>query len=351
MSTANPDRIQEFYNAFVNKDPAYLGTFVVGVTSTGICCIPTCTARKAKRENCEFFSTVGDAMRGGYRPCKVCRPAEKIGDPPQTVKSALRMVAERPDQRVTDADLRATDISPAAVRRWCKTHLGLTFHGYQRMLRVNAAYRSLLDGASVTDVAFNGGYQSLSGFTHGYKSVMRTPPSEAAAQRVIYMERISTPLGPMFAGATDDGICLLEFTDRRMLEKQLATLTRRLDATIIAGTHPHIALLQEQLSEYFAGERREFDLPLVVPGTDFQREVWDSLMQVPYGETWSYAQQAAFMGRPKAVRAVAVANGYNRISIVIPCHRIIGSDGSLTGYGGGLPRKQRLLEIEKSYPR
>ncbi|MFA7566539.1 MAG: methylated-DNA--[protein]-cysteine S-methyltransferase, partial [Alkalispirochaeta sp.] len=108
--------------------------------------------------------------------------------------------------------------------------------------------------------------------------------------------------------------------------------------------------LQEQLSEYFAGERREFELPLVVPGTDFQKEVWDSLMKVPYGETWSYAQQAAFMGRPKAVRAVAVANGYNRISIVIPCHRIIGSDGSLTGYGGGLPRKQRLLEIEKSYP-
>jgi AraC family transcriptional regulator, regulatory protein of adaptative response / methylated-DNA-[protein]-cysteine methyltransferase len=339
----------EYYNALINRDGSYVGTFVVGVVTTGICCLPTCRAKKPKRENCEFFPSVGDALRAGYRPCRICRPAEEIGSPPPDVSSALEMVRTMPDRRITDQSLRDRGISPGAVRRWCKTHLGLTFQGYQRMLRINSAYRALVEGSTVTDAAFDGGYESLSGFTHSFRSVMQTSPSAAGRTSVITIDRIPTPLGPMFAGAADDGLCLLEFTDRRMLEKQIATITRLLKARVIAGSHSHIQTAHVQLKEYFAGTRTKFDIPLVVPGTEFQKAVWESLRTVPYGETWSYARQAAFLGRPAAIRAVAVANGYNRVSIIVPCHRIIGSDGSLTGYGGGLARKRQLLELEKRH--
>ncbi len=349
MNISDKTSGDEYYDALINRDGSYVGTFVVGVVTTGICCLPTCRARKPKRENCEFFPSVGDALRAGYRPCRICRPTEEIGSPPPDVSRALEMVRTMPDHRLGDQDLRDNGISPGVVRRWCKTHMGLTFQGYQRLLRINSAYRSLVDGSTVTDAAFNGGYESLSGFAHSFKSIMQTAPSDAGQTSVVTIERISTPLGPMFAGATDDGLCLLEFTDRRMLEKQIATITRLLKARVVAGSHNHIQTTYIQLQEYFAGTRRSFDIPLVLPGTDFQKIVWESLRTVPYGETWSYARQAAFLGRPAAVRPVAAANGYNRVSIIVPCHRIIGSDGSLTGYGGGLARKRQLLELEKRH--
>ncbi|MEX2445244.1 MAG: methylated-DNA--[protein]-cysteine S-methyltransferase [Alkalispirochaeta sp.] len=227
--------------------------------------------------------------------------------------------------------------------------MGTTFQGYQRLLRINSAYRSLVDGSTETNPAFNSGYEALRGMAPSFRSVMQTSPSDAGQTSVITIERISTPLGPMLAGATDDGLCLLEFTDRRMLEKQIATITRLLKARVVAGSHNHIQTTYVQLQEYFAGTRKSFDIPLVLPGADFQNLVWESLRTVPYGEAWSYARQAAFLGRSAAVRPVAAAHGYHRISIIVPCHRIIGSDGSLTGYGGGLARKCRLLELEHHY--
>ena len=150
----------------------------------------------------------------------------------------------------------------------------------------------------------------------------------------------------MMIGVTDEGLCLLEFTDRKMLETQIAVLKKRMGAEMVTGKHPNIDLVSAQLDEYFHGQRKEFDLPLVVPGTEFQQKVWEALIQIPYGITRSYKQQANVVGDIKAVRAVARANGENRISIVIPCHRIIGSDGSIVGYGGGIHRKQWLLKHE-----
>jgi len=150
----------------------------------------------------------------------------------------------------------------------------------------------------------------------------------------------------MLAGATAQGICLLEFVDRRMLETQVERLNKALQAEFVPGFNPHLDSLNIQLAEYFRGERREFELPLVLSGSAFQRQVWEGLQTIPYGSTRSYKEQAALIGRPEAVRAVARANGDNRIAILIPCHRVIGSDGSLTGYGGGLWRKQYLLDLE-----
>ncbi len=158
---------------------------------------------------------------------------------------------------------------------------------------------------------------------------------------------VSTPLGGMLAGATQQGICLLEFADSGRAEPELRRLEKRLGAAALAGESPLIGELQTQLDEYFNGRRRQFDLALVTVGTAFQERVWAGLLAIPYGETRSYRRLAQELGRANAVRAVGTANGDNPIAILIPCHRLIGSDGSLTGYGGGLWRKKKLLELEE----
>lgn len=166
---------------------------------------------------------------------------------------------------------------------------------------------------------------------------------------MIKTTKIETPLGEMVAGATDEGVCLLEFLDRKILPAEYKDLTRLLGTTTEEGENKHLRTLRKQLKEYFAGKRKEFTIPLVIPGTEFQRSVWIELQNIKFGETRSYQEQAEALKSPESVRAVANANGMNRISILIPCHRVIGSDGHLVGYGGGLKRKKWLLDHEKKY--
>ena len=153
----------------------------------------------------------------------------------------------------------------------------------------------------------------------------------------------------MIAGATDEGVCLLEFTDRRMLPTEYKDLTRLLKTTLEDGENRHLKILKKQLKEYFDGSRKDFSIALVTPGSEFQKAVWKELQNIKFGTTRTYQEQSIALNRPDSVRAVANANGMNRISIVIPCHRVIGSDGRLTGYGGGLKRKKWLLDHEKKY--
>lgn len=162
----------------------------------------------------------------------------------------------------------------------------------------------------------------------------------------MFLTRISTPLGPMAAGAVEDGICLLEFEDMPFLKNRIDRLRRYLGTDVIPGDSPHFDPLARQLEEYFAGTRRVFDLPLVITGTPFQKLIWEELRRIPWGQTRSYAGLARNIGRPSAVRAAAGAVGANRLAIVVPCHRVIGTDGSLTGYAGGLHRKEYLLDLE-----
>ena len=166
---------------------------------------------------------------------------------------------------------------------------------------------------------------------------------------MIKTTRISTPLGEMIAGATEEGICLLEFSDDKILQEELAELKTLLITEIKEGRSRHLRHLKKQLKEYFAGKRKSFDLPLLTPGTDFQKAAWNELLKIPYGETISYHKHAEAINNPGAVRAVGSANGSNRIAIIIPCHRVIGSDGTLVGYGGGLQRKKWLLDHERKY--
>lgn len=340
----------EMYTALIDRDGSYDGIFVAGIKSTGIFCRPTCTAKKPKRENVEYFRNPQEALAGGYRPCKICKPLQPRGAAPDWLAPLMAELTANPGVRIQNHDLRKRGLEPGRVRYWFQKQYGMTFQAYMRALRVGQAYGQIRKGAEVTAAAFDSGYDSLSGFGDSFKHATGFSPENSRQEQIVVTERILTPLGPMLAGAVDEGICLLEFIDRRMLETQLARIRKAFKAAIVPGESPWFSDLKTQLAEYFAGGRKEFTLPLVVPGSPFQQSVWQGLRQIPYGQTRSYAEQAAFIGRPLAVRAVAHANGDNRIAILIPCHRVIGSDGKLVGYGGGLWRKQFLLELETGNP-
>jgi len=162
----------------------------------------------------------------------------------------------------------------------------------------------------------------------------------------IKITTIPTPLGDMIAGAVDEGICLLEFHDRRMLPTQKERLMKHFEGELVESDHPHFGILEQELNEYFDKKRKAFNVPITYPGSPFQIKTWNSLLQIPYGSTRTYAQQSEILGDKKAIRAMAKANGDNRIAIIIPCHRVIGSDGSMVGYGGKVWRKKALLELE-----
>ncbi len=346
MHIQNPTDIQKYYQALVERDTQFIGSFYVGVKTTGIFCIPTCRARKPKFENVEFYTEVKELLQHGYRPCKICKPTEDADQAPEEVLKAIQMVAKSPKEKITDYMLRQNGLKPEALRRWFNKHYGMTFHAYQRMIRINIAFQEVKKGKKITDSAFDMGYESLSGFGYTFKKVIGKSPKQSKGQNIIYISRLTTPIGPMFACASDEGLCLLEFVERKMLETEFRDLQKRLKATILAGENDHIRQVKRELAEYFAGSRQTFDVPLHTPGTDFQQSVWQELLKIPYGKTRSYQAQAEKLGKPKAVRAVANANGCNRIAIVIPCHRVIGKNGHLTGYAGGLERKKWLLEHE-----
>jgi AraC family transcriptional regulator of adaptative response/methylated-DNA-[protein]-cysteine methyltransferase len=341
----SPDRM---YQAIVEKDTSFEGVFFTAVKTTGIFCRPSCTARKPKKENVEFFHSSKEAVTKGYRPCKVCRPLEMLYETPEYIKAILQELSDDPSRKFKDDDLLQKGIEPSAIRRWFLKNHGITFQAYQRMFRINSAFKKIQDGEAIAPAAFDVGYESLSGFTDSFKTVFGVSPKKAGKQRVIDLRRIETPLGTMFACGVKEGICLLEFSDRKMLETEFKAISKALNATIVQGDNEHFPVLEQQLKEYFEGKRKTFSVMLFSPGSEFQNQVWSGLQDIPYGSTRSYKEQALFLSRPEAIRAVANANGMNRISILVPCHRVIGSDGSLTGYGGGIWRKQWLLNHEQN---
>jgi AraC family transcriptional regulator, regulatory protein of adaptative response / methylated-DNA-[protein]-cysteine methyltransferase len=336
------------YKALVDKDAGYEGIFIAAIKTTGIFCRPTCTARKPKKNNVEFFKTAKEALLKGYRPCKICNPLEKPGTTPSYIKDILNELDSNPSTKFKDHDLIQKGVEPSKIRRWFLKNHGITFHAYQRMFRINSAFKKIQQGESVTSVAFDAGYESLSGFNDSFKSVFGVTPSKSKDKQIINSTRLETPLGTMFASAVEKGICLLEFTDRKMLETELKTLAEKLNAVIVQGANKHFDILKRELDEYFDGKRKEFTVQLYTIGTDFQQSVWRFLQTIPYGSTTSYKKQSIALNKPGAVRAVAGANGMNKIAIIIPCHRVIGEDGNLTGYAGGLWRKKWLLDLEKS---
>jgi len=187
-----------------------------------------------------------------------------------------------------------------------------------------------------------------SDFVARYPWLFKEVAADLADSSIINMTEMSTPLGLMLAGATSQGVCLLEFTNRIRLEKEFIDLQKLLNAIMVAGRNQHLDQLQDELTEYFQGKRKIFSVPLHTPGNEFSQAVWKALQEIPYGKTWSYKEQAEMMNNPKAIRAIASTNGRNRLAIIIPCHRVIGSNGTMTGYAAGIDKKKWLLKFERN---
>jgi len=346
MSNIQLPARREMIAAFLGSDATYDGVFYTAVKTTGIFCRPSCTARKPRPENVEFFARAKDAILSGFRPCKRCRPMVQPGSHPSWVVSLLSEIDTDPLRRWRDQDLRARGLTPERVRRWFKKEFGMTFHAYSRSRRLGEAIGQIREGDVVAGAAYDAGYESLSGFNEALRQATGLTPTKAKSTTSVTICRLPTPLGPMVAGSSESGICLLEFADRRMLPTQIKRIHQRLNCVFVPGESDLLTQLRRDLEAYFGGGLRRFNVPIDFFGTPFQESVWSELVRIPYGRTVSYGELAARIGRPSAVRAVARANGDNRIAIIVPCHRVVGSDGQLTGYGGGLWRKRRLLDLE-----
>jgi AraC family transcriptional regulator of adaptative response/methylated-DNA-[protein]-cysteine methyltransferase len=333
--------------AYLERDAAYNGLFFLGVRTTKNFCRPTCSARKPFPRNVEYFPTAAAACQAGYRPCKRCRPLE-TGDPPPWAADLLDEMARSPTLRMTDLNLKQRGIDPATARRYFLREFGMTFQAYTRARRLGVALPHIRNGAALDAAVFESGYESHSGFRDAFSKMFGESPGRFRDRGCVAVSWLPSPLGPLVAGATADGVCLLEFSDRRMLPAQMQTVRKLFGVPVIPGANPHVDRLRTELARYFAGSLRTFSVPLIYPGTAFQRRVWEQLLAIPYGETRSYQDIAGAVGDPDAMRAVGRANGLNRICIVIPCHRVINKDGGLGGYGGGLRRKEYLLDLERT---
>ncbi len=338
---------ETLYHALLARDPAYDGFAFVGVTSTGVFCRLTCGARKPKREHSVFFPSIADALSAGFRPCKRCHPLLPTGEKDPTIVTLLAALDNDPDKRWSEETLVGMQYDPSTVRRLFKRRFGITFLDMARMRRLGKGLEVLTGGAKIIDAQLEAHYESGSGFREAIARHIGINPSQARSHRFLRADWLDTPIGSMLAVADGHALCLLEFFDRKALPAELTRLKNATASEIIMGRAAPIDRVEGELRDYFAGRRQHFTTPLAEFGSAFTRGVWEALRAIPSGEVRSYSAIGAAIGRPTASRAVARANGANQIAILIPCHRVIGADGSLTGYGGGLWRKQWLIEHER----
>lgn len=334
---------REIYQAFLTRTD-FPGT-IMGVRTTGVFCRPGCPARMPKFENCEFYDSPEAALRAGYRACKRCHPA---GEDHGLMRAVIALVEQSDDGRVDEAALKAAGIDPSTARRKFKQRLGMSVADYARLRRLGLAAKAIAGGASVIDAQLDAGFESASGFRAAYAKTFGAAPAKRTPDP-LFVDWLETPEGRMIVVADTRALYLIEFVDRVKLPRQFERLRRIHGRTIVPGTTPVTEMIAQEMAEYFLGQRHNFSVTIETTGTEFQDGVWDALRTIPYGQTWSYADLAVAIGNDKAVRAVASANGSNGLAIVIPCHRVIASDGGLGGYAGGVARKARLLDLERAH--
>lgn len=337
-----------YYQALLDKNSEYEGVFYVGVKTTGVFCRPTCPARKPKFENCEFYQTAQESLLAGFRPCQRCQPLSHPKQMPKVVQKLIEAIEANPAKRWQERDFRELAIDSATARRQFKKRFGMTFIAYARARRMGIAMKQIREGEAVLEAQLTSGYESSSGFRDAFSRIMGAPPSLLRQKpKLLKASWLDTPLGPMVAIADDHALYLLEFVDRRGLEREVERLRQRTQSAIIPDKTPVIESIAAELQQYFAGQLSEFKTPLFLLGSPFQKQVWRALQKIPFGETRSYAEIAKAVGKITAYRAVANANGANQHAIIIPCHRVINSNGDLGGYGGGLTRKAWLIKHER----
>lgn len=337
------------YDALLARDPAWDGRAFVAVSTTGVFCRLTCPARKPLRINCSFFRSVTACLDAGYRPCKRCHPLRPAADANPIITDLLDRLHRDPARRWREPDITALGHDASSVRRLFKQHFGCTFLDMARRLRLQAGLSTLATGGSVLEAQLDAGYESPAAFRAAFAALLGQSPGGFAPNGLLRADWFQTALGPMIAVSDATHLHLLEFADRKALPTELKALHRACKAQIGFGRFAPTDQAEDQIAAYTAGTHAQFSVPLALHGSAFTRRVWSALQDIPPGQTRSYSQIAAAIGRPDAVRAVARANGANQIAILIPCHRVLGADGTLTGYGGGLWRKQKLIELETTY--
>lgn len=335
----------EYYQALITKNTEYEGVFYVGVKTTGVFCRPTCPAKKPKFENCEFFETAKEALLASFRPCQRCQPLSHPNQVSSIVRTLVKAIEDNPEKRWKEQDFRELAIDVSTARRQFKKRFGMTFVEYARARRMGLAMKHIKNGNTVIDAQLAMGYESSSGFRDAFSKIMGTSPSHAY-NLVLKAAWLDTKLGPMIAIADENGLYLLEFIDRRGLENEVHRLKKKLKAVIIPGVTQIIKSIESEITQYFEEKNVIFKTPIHLIGSPFQKRVWEELRKIPPGETRSYLQIAELLNKPTACRAVAQANGANQLAIIVPCHRVINTNGELGGYGGGVARKQWLLKHE-----
>ncbi len=332
----------EAWQAVMARDRGSDGQFVTGVLSTGIYCRPSCAARHPRRENVQFFADGAAARQAGLRPCKRCSPDDVSRDE-RAVLSAIAAI-KAAEQPLALGGLAAdAGYSIAHFQRMFKRATGLSPAAYARALRSERAADALSGADRVTDAIYAAGYNAPSRFYAGTEGRLGMTPSawkDGGKGAVIRWAIVPTSLGKMLVAATDKGVCRLSFNEGRD-----ALAQRFPHAELVEGSEAFSALLGDVIAAVEApGDSRH--IPLDVQGTAFQEAVWQALREIPPGETRSYADIAAAIGKPGAVRAAGSANGANHVAVLIPCHRVIRTDQTLGGYAYGLEIKRELLKRE-----
>src|SRR5579862_355523 len=338
------------WNAVVARDAKHDGEFVFAVSSTGVYCRPSCSARRPRRENVQFFARPDQAEQAGYRACLRCRPKSFTGnEQSDTTKAICRFIEQHLDEPLTLGRLgKEFHQSPFHLQRRFKAVLGITPREYADSCRMRLLKRNLQSGDSVTRAMYDAGYGSSSRLYEKTASQLGMTPDKyrrgaiAAAIRYICAD---SPLGRMLIAATARRICAIQFarTDGELIEglkREFPFAVRKSDD---GGLHSWVSALLKHMR----GKDLDSSLPLDIRATAFQRRVWEYLQSIPFGNTESYSQVAKGIGHPTAVRAVARACATNPVAVAIPCHRVVSKDGSMGGYRWGIERKKTLLEMEQ----
>ncbi len=330
--------------AFEQRDRSWDGRIIGAVKTTGIYCKPSCPARRPKRENVEFFADAQAALAAGYRPCLRCKPDE-VGRDRGAVAKAVRLIEQAEEPPTLDDLAAAVGYAPHHFQRLFTRDVGVSPAQYARGLRARRAQIELKEDKSVTEAIYDSGYAAPTRFYADAKERLGMTPSawrDGGRGETIRYAMLDTPLGQMLVAATAKGICRLTFDeDERALRQRFP------NATILPADEAMASLISGVMTAIETPTAMP-ELPIDVRGTAFQEAVWRELRKIPVGQTRSYADIAAAVGQPQAVRAVGTANGSNPVAVLVPCHRVIRSDGTLGGYAGGLDRKRKLLEAESA---
>jgi AraC family transcriptional regulator, regulatory protein of adaptative response / methylated-DNA-[protein]-cysteine methyltransferase len=342
-------RNNAWWDAVLARDAAQDGVFYFGVSSTGVYCRPSCPARRPKRENVTFFRYADEAERAGFRACLRCRPRAAAGDPMAArVKEICRYIEQHLDEPLSLARLaKEFKLSPFHLQRTVKAALGITPRQYADACRMQRFKSRLQEGAAVTTAIYDAGYSSSSRLYEraaGQLGMKADTYRRGAIGVPLRYTMMDSPAGRVLIGATQKGVCTIRMgaSDAELehgLRREFPFAFRKRDD---AGMAEH----RTALAKYFQGKTANPQLPLDIQATSFQRRVWEHLQNIAPGKTESYSQVAVALGQPTATRAVARACATNPVALAIPCHRVVGRDGKLTGYRWGVERKRKLLEME-----